>query len=75
MSEDNKAIARRALKEVFIGQGDLNVVDELLPLTMWANRQAYDSAVRKRLWALSEELCGRLLEPLPHEQELTRVYA
>jgi NAD(P)-dependent dehydrogenase (short-subunit alcohol dehydrogenase family) len=30
-----------------------------------ASRQAYDVAARKRLWALSEELCGRLLEPLP----------
>jgi NAD(P)-dependent dehydrogenase (short-subunit alcohol dehydrogenase family) len=29
-----------------------------------ANRQAYDADVRKRLWALSEELCGPLLEPL-----------
>lgn len=33
-----------------------------------ASRQAYDADVRKRLWALSEELCGRLLEPLPHGQ-------
>jgi NAD(P)-dependent dehydrogenase (short-subunit alcohol dehydrogenase family) len=33
-----------------------------------ASRQAYDAAARKRLWALSEELCGRLLEPLPHGQ-------
>jgi NAD(P)-dependent dehydrogenase (short-subunit alcohol dehydrogenase family) len=29
-----------------------------------ANRQAYDEGVRKRLWALSEELSGRLLEPV-----------
>jgi NAD(P)-dependent dehydrogenase (short-subunit alcohol dehydrogenase family) len=29
-----------------------------------ANRQAYDPRVRNRLWALSEELCGRLLEPV-----------
>jgi NAD(P)-dependent dehydrogenase (short-subunit alcohol dehydrogenase family) len=29
-----------------------------------ANRQAYDEGVRKRLWALSEELSGRLLEPI-----------
>jgi steroid delta-isomerase-like uncharacterized protein len=29
MSEENKAIARRALEEVFSGQGDLNVADEL----------------------------------------------
>ena len=29
-----------------------------------AERQAYDEEARKRLWALSEELCGRLLEPL-----------
>ncbi len=28
-----------------------------------ANRQAYDAGARRRLWALSEELCGRLLEP------------
>ena len=28
-----------------------------------ANRQAYDAEVRERLWALSEELCGRVLEP------------
>jgi len=28
-----------------------------------ANRQAYDAEARRRLWALSEELCGRLLEP------------
>jgi NAD(P)-dependent dehydrogenase (short-subunit alcohol dehydrogenase family) len=28
-----------------------------------ANRQAYDPRARKRLWDLSEELCGRLLEP------------
>src|SRR5215217_5832505 len=29
-----------------------------------ANRQAYDPRVRNRLWVLSEQLCGRLLEPL-----------
>ncbi len=29
-----------------------------------ANRQAYDAEARRRLWALSEELCGRLLEPV-----------
>jgi NAD(P)-dependent dehydrogenase (short-subunit alcohol dehydrogenase family) len=29
-----------------------------------ANRQAYDPRVRNRLWALSEQLCGRLLEPV-----------
>jgi NAD(P)-dependent dehydrogenase (short-subunit alcohol dehydrogenase family) len=29
-----------------------------------ANRQAYDSRVRNRLWVLSEQLCGRLLEPV-----------
>jgi hypothetical protein len=28
-----------------------------------ANQQAYDEEARKRLWTLSEELCGRLLEP------------
>jgi NAD(P)-dependent dehydrogenase (short-subunit alcohol dehydrogenase family) len=30
-----------------------------------ANRQAYDAEARKRLWTLSEQLCGRLLEPVP----------
>ncbi len=29
-----------------------------------ANRQAYDPQVRHRLWVLSEQLCGRLLEPV-----------
>jgi NAD(P)-dependent dehydrogenase (short-subunit alcohol dehydrogenase family) len=29
-----------------------------------ANRQAYDAEARRRLWALSEELCGRLFEPV-----------
>ena len=29
-----------------------------------ADRQAYDSRVRNRLWVLSEKLCGRLLEPM-----------
>src|ERR687890_1023225 len=29
-----------------------------------ANRQAYDSQARDTLWVLSEELCGRLLEPV-----------
>lgn len=29
-----------------------------------ANRQAYDAGARERLWALSEELCGRFLQPL-----------
>jgi NAD(P)-dependent dehydrogenase (short-subunit alcohol dehydrogenase family) len=29
-----------------------------------ANRQAYDSRVRNKLWVLSELLCGRLLEPV-----------
>jgi NAD(P)-dependent dehydrogenase (short-subunit alcohol dehydrogenase family) len=29
-----------------------------------ANRQAYDARARKKLWALSEELCGPLLEPI-----------
>jgi NAD(P)-dependent dehydrogenase (short-subunit alcohol dehydrogenase family) len=29
-----------------------------------ANRQAYDPRVRNRLWVVSEELCGRLLEPV-----------
>jgi len=31
-----------------------------------ANRQAYDAQARKRLWALSEELCGSLLDPVAH---------
>ena len=29
-----------------------------------ANRQAYDPLARDRLWVLSEQLCGRLLEPI-----------
>ncbi len=29
-----------------------------------ANRQAYDPQARDMLWALSEQLCGRLLEPV-----------
>ena len=29
-----------------------------------ANRQAYDPKARDRLWVLSEELCGHLLEPV-----------
>ncbi len=29
-----------------------------------ANRQAYDAEARKRLWDLSEDLCGRLPEPV-----------
>jgi NAD(P)-dependent dehydrogenase (short-subunit alcohol dehydrogenase family) len=29
-----------------------------------ANRQAYDLRARNRLWVLSEQLCGRLLEPI-----------
>ena len=33
-----------------------------------ANQQAYDGKARKRLWDLSEEFCGRLLEPLPRRQ-------
>ena len=28
------------------------------------NRQAYDLQARRRLWALSEELCGSVLEPI-----------
>src|SRR5918999_4562864 len=31
-----------------------------------ANRQAYDPQARDRLWILSEQLCGRLLEPDVH---------
>ncbi len=33
-----------------------------------ANRQAYDAAAKKRLWVLSEELCGPLLESVPRWQ-------
>src|ERR687890_1093601 len=29
-----------------------------------ANRQAYDPQVRNRLWVVSDQLCGRLLEPV-----------
>jgi NAD(P)-dependent dehydrogenase (short-subunit alcohol dehydrogenase family) len=29
-----------------------------------ANRQTYDSRVRNKLWVLSEQLCGRSLEPV-----------
>ena len=32
------------------------------------NRQAYDAEARKRLWVLSEELCGPLLEPIPRRR-------
>ena len=34
-----------------------------------ASRQAYDVEARKRLWNLSEELRGRLLDPLPRGQQ------
>jgi NAD(P)-dependent dehydrogenase (short-subunit alcohol dehydrogenase family) len=37
-----------------------------------ANRQAYDPQVRDRLWVLSEELCGHLLEPLVRGSDGTR---
>ena len=33
-----------------------------------ANRQAYDAQARKRLWALSEELCRSFLEPVAHRR-------
>jgi NAD(P)-dependent dehydrogenase (short-subunit alcohol dehydrogenase family) len=33
-----------------------------------ADRQAYDAQARKRLWVLSEELCGPLLEPVTHRR-------
>jgi hypothetical protein len=33
-----------------------------------ANQQAYDAQARKRLWALSEELCGRLLDSVHRRQ-------
>jgi hypothetical protein len=29
-----------------------------------ADRQAYDPQARDRLWTLSEQQCGRLLEPV-----------
>ncbi len=29
-----------------------------------ANQQSYDEEARKRLWSLSEELCGRFLDPV-----------
>ena len=32
-----------------------------------AHRQAYDGGARRRLWALSETLCGPLLEPIPRQ--------
>ena len=31
---------------------------------MRVNRQAYNMEARRRLWALSEELCGRMLDPV-----------
>jgi hypothetical protein len=34
MSEENKAIARRALEEIFSAQGDLDVADELIAPTL-----------------------------------------
>jgi NAD(P)-dependent dehydrogenase (short-subunit alcohol dehydrogenase family) len=37
-----------------------------------ANRQAYDLQARDRLWVLSEELCGHLLEPVVRGSEGTR---
>jgi NAD(P)-dependent dehydrogenase (short-subunit alcohol dehydrogenase family) len=37
-----------------------------------ANRQAYDPQARDRLWVLSEELCGHLLEPIVRGSEGTR---
>jgi NAD(P)-dependent dehydrogenase (short-subunit alcohol dehydrogenase family) len=33
-----------------------------------ANRQAYDAEARKRLWVLSEDLCGPLLESVSRRQ-------
>ncbi len=33
-----------------------------------ANRQAYDTEARKRLWVLSERLCGPLLESVPRRR-------
>src|SRR5918998_4256579 len=32
------------------------------------NKQAYDREARKRLWVLSEEFCGPLLEPVTHRR-------
>ena len=37
-----------------------------------ANRQAYEPQARDRLWVLSEELCGHLLEPIVRGSEGTR---
>jgi NAD(P)-dependent dehydrogenase (short-subunit alcohol dehydrogenase family) len=37
-----------------------------------ANRQAYDLQARDRLWVLSEQLCGHLLEPVVRGSEDTR---
>jgi NAD(P)-dependent dehydrogenase (short-subunit alcohol dehydrogenase family) len=37
-----------------------------------ANRQAYNPQARDRLWVLSEELCGHLLEPVVRGSEGTR---
>jgi len=37
-----------------------------------ANQQAYDPQARGKLWDLSEELCGRLLEPVVHGSDGTR---
>ena len=34
-----------------------------------ANRQAYDAEARKRLWGLSEKLCGRFLEPFGRRRQ------
>jgi NAD(P)-dependent dehydrogenase (short-subunit alcohol dehydrogenase family) len=33
-----------------------------------ANRQAYDAEARKKLWVLSEKLCGPLLRPVPRRR-------
>ena len=33
-----------------------------------ANRQAYDAEARERLWTLTEELCGPLLEAIPRRR-------
>ncbi len=34
-----------------------------------ANRQAYDAGAREGLWTLSEELCGRFLDPLHDDRD------
>ncbi len=56
MSEKNKAIARQAPKEVFSGQGDLDVVYELFASDYAGEPTGVRLCAQERLWALSEEL-------------------